>query len=329
MAMLMLDVLFRFTNGGNNTALIYVVTFLYFLIEPIPMIFWLCYLDFFLHKSLKRLKKRYFYMPPFFLIVGLMALNPFSHWIFFIDQNNFYQRGPFLSIIVFFNIIILLITLITAFKQKQDIGSKAFMGLVMFGLIPLFANILQFVFIGTILIWPSVALSEIYIFIFLEFDREQKDYLTGLLNRQQIDDFILNRISTLNKKGGFSLVMIDLDDFKDINDSFGHKEGDRALISAAQLIFRSVRSIDKVARFGGDEFLILLEEIDSIEVENVIQRINRKVKDFNDTGVTPYKLSMSCGYRIVQKGEEDSPYNIIHQADVEMYKAKRINKNGE
>lgn len=327
-AMLVLDVLFRFTNGGNNKGVIHIVTFLYFLVEPIPMIFWLCYLDFFLHKSLGRLKKRYFYMPPFSLIVVLMALNPFTHWIFYIDVNNFYQRGPFLLIIVFFNIIILLITLITAIRRKRDVERRAFISLVMFGVIPLIANLLQFLFVGTILIWPSVALSVIYVFVFLEFERDQKDYLTGLLNRQQIDDFILNRISTIGKKGGFTLIMIDMDDFKDINDSFGHKEGDRALMNAAQLIFRSVRSIDKVARFGGDEFIILLEENDPGEVENVIRRIDQKVNVVNDSGVFPYNLSMSCGYRLVQPGEEHSLYNLIHQADLEMYRIKNRKKRG-
>jgi diguanylate cyclase (GGDEF)-like protein len=326
MLMLGLDILFRFLDGGSSTIAIYIVTWLYFFIEPIPMLFWLCYLDFFLHKSVERLKNRYFYSPLFLIILILMVMTPFNDCVFYIDQNNSYQRGPLIPVIVYFNIIILVVSVIIALKRKRDVGSRVFRGVVMFGLIPLAGNFLQFLLDGTILVWPSVALAVVYIFLFLESQRSQKDYLTGLLNRQQIDDLIHTRISMLEKNGGFALLMIDMDDFKSINDTYGHKEGDRALVKAADLIFHSVRSIDRVARFGGDEFLILLEEYEKEEVEKVIARIHESLSTFNCNGFLSYDIALSCGYKIVYHGLETSYYDLIHEADQNMYQIKRAKK---
>ena len=78
---------------------------------------------------------------------------------------------------------------------------------------------------GASVLWNAVALSVISIYIFLETQKELTDYLTGLLNRQQIDELILSRIIDFDKRGGFTVIMLDMNDFKDINDRFGHKEG--------------------------------------------------------------------------------------------------------
>jgi len=326
MIMMALDVIFRFTDGGSSRMAIDAVTWLYFLFEPVPLLFWLCYLDYYLHKSAERLKKRLYYSPLFFIIFLLMALNPFFHWVYSIDGDNFYQRGPLVPVIVYLNIIILVVTIIMAARRKRDVGQGVFLSLVMFGIIPLSGNLLQFLLDGTVILWPSVAVAVVFIYLFLESQRDLKDFLTGMLNRQQINDIINNRLAALEKSGGFTLVMIDLDDFKSINDNHGHKEGDRALIKAAELIHSSVRSIDKVARFGGDEFIILLEEEDRREVEKVVSRIDAQIYDYNTGSQLPYRLSLSCGYKTIQRGEKSSFYDLIHAADLEMYRVKRGKK---
>ncbi|MDC7220603.1 MAG: GGDEF domain-containing protein [Spirochaetales bacterium] len=327
MAMLILDVIFRFTDGGPSRPLIYLVTWLYFLVEPIPMTLWLCYLDYYLYNSRERLRKRLYYSPFFLIILVFLVVSFFNGAVFSIDGENFYRRGPFVPLIVSFNIIILLGTIIIALRRKRDVGQRVFQALVLFSLIPLLGNLLQFFFDGTILIWPTVAVAVTYAFLFLEFQREQKDYLTGLLNRQQIDDIIHNRISQLERRGGFTLVMVDMDDFKLINDEYGHKEGDRALVLISELIYSSVRAVDRVARFGGDEFVILLEEEDQGEVEKVLSRLKELVDSEKRNRSYPYKLDLSCGYKIILPGETRGYYDLVHEADQEMYRIKRAKKS--
>ncbi len=326
MLMLGLDVLFRFTDGGPSRVLSYAVTWLYFVVEPLPMVFWLCYLDYFIYKSVSRLRKRLYYMPYFVAVLLVMAADPFTHWIFWVDEINRYRRGPYIAFIVLLNTAVLVLTVLAALTKKRDIEKRYFVSLVVFGMIPLTGNFLQFIFVGTILLWPSVAMAVIYIYIFIENQRDAKDYLTGLMNRRQIDARILSRLATLEKQGGFAVVMIDMDGFKSINDEFGHNEGDRALVQVASLIFRAVRSVDRVARFGGDEFIVFLEEESESEVVKVIERIYGAMEKFNGIKVLPYRLALSCGYRIVLPGESLPYLDLIHQADQNMYQVKKAKK---
>lgn len=324
--MLALDVVFRFIDGGTSYRLTYAVTWLYFVFEPLPVVFWLSYLDYYIHKSKSRLRKRLYYLPLFFAVLLIMGMDPFTRWIFWVDQSNHYRRGPLLPIIVVLNAAILAFTVFTALLRRRDIDKRGFATLVVFGVIPLVGNVLQFIFVGTILVWPSVALAVIYLYLFLENQRNEKDYLTGLLNRRQIDARILSRLSLLERQGGFAIVMIDMDDFKSINDAYGHKEGDRALVQASNLIFRALRSNDRVARFGGDEFIVFLEEEDEAEVRKVIERIYSDIERFNELKAVPYRLSLSCGYRIVRQGEGLSYLDLIHEADLNMYRTKKAKK---
>ncbi len=327
--MMGLDVVFRFIDGGDSYYLSYATTWLYFFIEPLPMVFWLCYLDYYLYKSRERLRKRFYYFPVFSIIFVLLVVDPLTHWVFSISDDNYYQRGPLIPLIVFFNIIILAVTIIVALKRKKDVGRSVFLSLVMFSVIPLLGNLMQFLIPGTILVWPTVAIAVVYIFIFMETQKDRKDYLTGLFNKQQIDDLIQRRLSHPDKEHGFTILMIDLDDFKGINDNFGHKEGDRALVKAAEILFHSVRSIDKVARFGGDEFLILLEEDHKDEIEKVIVRIESNLRKYNQAGHVPYELKLSCGYKLVHPGNDNNLYDLIHEADLEMYRVKKTKKQGQ
>ncbi len=326
MLMMLLDVLFRFFNGGENRALINIITWLYFLVEPVPMLFWLCYLDFYLHKSQKHLQRRFYYIPVFFVILIVLLADPFTHWVYFIDGNNSYRRGPLVPLVVFFNFFVLFITMVTAFIRKRDVGRRVFISLVMFSLLPIAGNLLQFMLHGTVILWPTVAMAVIFLYIFLESQKDRKDYLTGLMNKQQMDDTIQNRLSSLDRKRPFTLVMIDLDDFKSINDTYGHKEGDRALVKAAELVYHSLRSVDKVARFGGDEFLVLLEEDQKEEVEKVISRLYEEIRFFNSREIVPYAINLSCGYKIITRNENKSLYDYIHEADQDMYRNKRRRK---
>ena len=89
--------------------------------------------------------------------------------------------------------------------------------------------------------------------------------------------------------------MIDLNNFKYINDTFGHDMGDNALEISAKLFNSCIKSTDFIARFGGDEFCIVLDVSDRSVLEEIVCRINRTIKEYNESGVKPYKISVSMG----------------------------------
>jgi diguanylate cyclase (GGDEF)-like protein len=324
--LLALDVVFWLVNGVNSQ-LIYVTTIAYFLAEPLPLIIWLCYLDFHVHNSRERLRKRWYYTQPLIFIAVLLLISTFTNFIFSIDSAGQYQRGPGIPLILGMNFTVILATIFITVKQRKSIEKKDFPVIVLFGIIPIFGGILQTLTYGVAILWNSVAMSVIFIYIFLETQKEIRDYLTGLLNRQQIDELILTRILDVDKKGGFSLIMLDMDDFKLINDKYGHTEGDRALIRLSEILQDTVKKIDRVARFGGDEFIILLEEDRTEKILEVIDRIRESMKNENSVNERPYDLSVSIGYSIYSQNENKNLQELLHSVDQKMYLDKSRKRN--
>ncbi len=154
------------------------------------------------------------------------------------------------------------------------------------------------------------------------------DSLTGLANRRMFDDEMRERINRATRDGGcFTLLLIDLDGFKKVNDSLGHDAGDALLKVTAQRLTKAVREMDHVARLGGDEFAVVLSQTcELLSVEIVCRRILRSITEpvvFNDTQI---QISASIGSAKcpAQGVTSDSLYKA---ADVALYEAKRSGRN--
>lgn len=146
------------------------------------------------------------------------------------------------------------------------------------------------------------------------------DELTGLANRRAIQARLQDEIERSIRYGHpLSVLMIDLDDFKSINDRFGHAAGDEALASTAHAIESSIRSIDLAGRFGGEEFLVLLPETATPGAEVVAERIRSSVEDSG-------RVTVSIGLAALSADDRD-PSNLVERADVALYDAKRTGKN--
>jgi diguanylate cyclase (GGDEF)-like protein len=155
-----------------------------------------------------------------------------------------------------------------------------------------------------------------------------KDSLTGLPNRNLLDRTINNAIAKSERKHSqFAVMFIDLDQFKDINDTLGHTVGDQLLIKMASRIDHALREYDTVVRFGGDEFVAVTDCFDSIETidliaHRVIDAISKPVKLVDkDTFVTA-SIGIAC---YPDNGKDTT--SLLKHADVAMYQAKNAGKN--
>jgi len=152
----------------------------------------------------------------------------------------------------------------------------------------------------------------------------EKDPLTGLYNRNKLDEFssILINQHTRYKKS-FSLIVCDIDYFKDVNDTYGHLEGDKVLKKIADIIQHSVRESDVVARWGGEEFAILLSNISLNEATEVARKINHTVGsyDFEKIG----HIYISCGISMFK--ENDTQLTLFNRVDTALYEAKNNGRN--
>jgi len=150
------------------------------------------------------------------------------------------------------------------------------------------------------------------------------DNLTGLANRNHFEvKYQMLVTSCQQRQSSFSLLIIDLDGFKDVNDQFGHQTGDLVLSDFAKLLLVCCREQDEVFRFGGDEFIILLNDARLEAVPNIAKRIKKLMA--NCQFLNRFGLSCSIGSALYQKFDE--PKQLFGRADEALYRAKGKGKD--
>ena len=149
------------------------------------------------------------------------------------------------------------------------------------------------------------------------------DELTGLYNRRGFTTLVENRLKIeLRKKTECTLLFLDLDGLKLINDTLGHIEGDRAIKSISRILQESFRGSDILARLGGDEFAVFPIESKSDSDEIIINRIQNNIASFNESNSHKFNLSASIGIAHSNPGKPVILSELIDQADSLMYKDK-------
>ncbi len=155
----------------------------------------------------------------------------------------------------------------------------------------------------------------------------REDQLTGALNRRGLDEALAREVARAERAGAsLCVAMIDIDDFKNINDSFGHQVGDIVLVHLVSLIRETIRNNDLIGRYGGDEFLLLLPELQMEEASAVMDRLRREVaaKPLS-WGNHRLVVSFSIGVAARVSGEEGIA--LVQRADQALYAVKRVGKD--
>lgn len=150
-----------------------------------------------------------------------------------------------------------------------------------------------------------------------------KDHLTKIGNRAYYDATIQHAIEQSNRtQQGLSLMILDINDFKPINDTFGHLKGDQILQNFAQVLTKSIRTSDMVFRLGGDEFAIILMPAESSSISKVHQRLLQEIT--KNTVLTEMNFSVSAGFSHWEIGTNTA--QLFEQADQQLYQQKAIAK---
>jgi diguanylate cyclase (GGDEF)-like protein len=155
------------------------------------------------------------------------------------------------------------------------------------------------------------------------------DVLTGLFNRRRFEQDVARQVAYAARYGtGGAVLLLDLDDFKDVNDTLGHRAGDHLLKEVARLLAERLRSTDVVARLGGDEFALLLPEADEadarVTADAVLEAIRRHRSSFRDRHV---RVTASVGIALVNDVDDRGEDEPLGRADVAMYEAKESGRD--
>ena len=153
------------------------------------------------------------------------------------------------------------------------------------------------------------------------------DSLTGLFNRRHIEEKILDEYERCLGTGAeFAVVIADIDFFKKVNDNYGHDAGDYLLKSVSEDIKKQVRKYDTVARWGGEEFLLLLPTTNLVQAVELAERIRRTIEECKYTcGNMELSVTLTLGVSII--GSSDAVDSVFKKADLALYHGKRVGRN--
>jgi two-component system cell cycle response regulator len=154
------------------------------------------------------------------------------------------------------------------------------------------------------------------------------DGLTELANRREFEDSLANEISRAERFGGtLALILADLDNFKQVNDRFGHQAGDEVLRSFADILRETVRDIDVAARYGGEEFAILLPQTDIVGAEALAERLREAVESRAMAEAHDSPVTVTSSFGVASFPDAGNGPGLFAAADEALYRAKRAGKN--
>lgn len=279
------------------------------------------FFDYFINGSKNRTKKYIIVVCAFMALYAIsVILNiPFGYY-FSISPSNIYAPGNLQIILILINYLpalIIIINILLALKKLPRLQAVSMFFFLFVSLSGLTAdNILE----TTFFIWPCLAAAILCLYFFIIKSDSRIDSLTGIGNRYSFNEFI-NKLSRQTTREDYAVAIIDLDRFKEINDTLGHLEGDNALRDIALIIKSCTRKTDLAARFGGDEF-VLTARAENINIQQIIDRINEAINSQNQRKIRPYQLYMSYGYDIYTTGAGQSIQSFIAHVDELMFKHK-------
>ena len=154
----------------------------------------------------------------------------------------------------------------------------------------------------------------------------ERDPLTTMLNRRAFMPMLDNEIKRIKRNPNIqnlTVVMFDIDNFKTINDNFGHNVGDKILVELSDIITSWLRKEDTVARWGGEEFIAMFRETDLAEAEHVVEKLRDKIEKHRFDEVN----HLTCSFGIAKYRKDEQRNELIKRADRSMIRAKQKNKN--
>lgn len=308
----------------------FIITCVFYLFANVATYRWFMFSENIQNSSMLRVRRHRIYIAlPFIVVTALSVVSQWTHWMYYVDSSGVYHRGPlfFLQSLIIIGFIGFtgVAALKRAFEKKNYIDRGRFLSISLFSVFPLTFVILQWSSTTLPSFTAGATLAVIFVFFFFQDQLISTDSLTKINNRNMMLRYLDTKMNARDPKKCLVLFMMDIDNFKQINDKNGHIHGDAALeITAAMLKKIAAKNNCFIARFGGDEFII--GEFESYDKsQRVIDDINAFVKHRNENSLTPYKITYSIGAAELTPDIQYVP-DFIEKADAALYEIKAAKK---
>lgn len=283
---------------------------------------WCLFVEYHIHRNFKRIKKKSRILAvPLIIATILIIFNLLGTDIIFdISKENVYTRGPMNFILYIFVFVYYIESIYTVQKAKNDSILVEFFPIYYFVVPCMIGTIIQGLFFGIAVGWLCVAIAFILIYIEFQISNSFIDDLSGLYNRKYMNHY-LNKLQNNKTKHVYGFLL-DVNDFKVINDTYGHLSGDRAIIHIGKILQNTVGNGCVAIRMGGDEFVIFAILKSNEEALALKKHIEQNVRQFNIHSKEPFHLSFSIGIA-KYSGNIDT---FLSAMDDSMYEAKNMHR---
>ena len=302
--------------------------YLIYILDPVDYLFFMLYIDCWIRKSYKTAQRDAFqWIYRAFVIVnfGIVTIDRLFglRWFYYFDGLEYKRGSLFLvrgALLLIFCILISVYTVIYRKGIFRDYRVAIFS-------LPSIATLgacLQIFIVNMTITYAAIAIGLLILFIYLQSKNLDVDYLTGALNRRGLDIRLEEAVKDASSGGKpCSAIMLDLDRFKQINDTYGHSEGDEALKAVSEILMKVFHENSFIGRFGGDEFCVIAHIGDQQQLDEKIELVDDELDLCNYKSGKPYNIEASMGYMIYDPESRMGAKDFQMAIDELMYEQKK------
>ncbi len=253
----------------------------------------------------------------------LVFSAPLNGFVFTVTAENLYTRSSLHFVPTLLAAFYILFGTVRVYGARGDRGKYMIFPAIYFIAPVSLAIVVQTLCYGISLIFIGIAVGLTGVYLSTQSESAYIDQLCGVFNRRYYNDYIRAFCSLGSSERRVTGVLIDMDDFKSINDEFGHDVGDKALEQFGAVLRKHINDIGFAVRCGGDEFILITRETPA-EAERAVEEIAREIDEINASGKNPFRLAFSYG--IAQITSDSSSDDFFKAMDRRMYGMKRARR---
>lgn len=314
-------------GGAQAHVLVRVVLPILFMLQPVSAAFCVGYLYAIVHREKRPTRAQIWgILAPVLVNCAFAIASIFGNFLYVIEEGNLFRRGPLYLITPTMCYSYIFYYLYYTYRNRDALLVREYTSILQAMGPMALAGLMQVMYPGIYLTWLAGAFSALILYIRIISGQANTDHLTGLANRRRFDIHMEAAFNADGHQSRWGLMYLDIDNFKTINDRYGHLMGDRALEAVGAILRRSARGNDLVARVGGDEFAVVAEVRERQDLERIAARFRDKLRALNQHRQFPFDLEVSIGSGLCDEHRDLSVSGFVQLVDERMYSQKRATR---